>query len=139
MFNFFKKKKNKSDVLVEMALGLLQIQISLGSSEDNKKLNKITLDRFSRGYIFGLCDSVLQSSGKKDCKDYNELMHFLKNIHIELFGEKDGVNVLNTSCNEVQNQIFMKGRMKGGQEFVEFIRDNKAPMGLATYLQKNIK
>jgi hypothetical protein len=135
MFDFFKKKKGKSDVIVETAVGLLQLQISLGNAEKNYKFKERIIDQFSRGYIFGLCDAVLQSSG---IKDNNESMSLLKIVHINLFGKKDGVSILDISCNEIQKQIFMKGRMRGGQEFVEFIRNNKAPMGLAAYLQEGI-
>lgn len=131
MFGFFKKKTQKSTAAVEAAVGLLQVQISLGDAEDNDEFRERLFDLYSRGYIFGLCDALLQSAAVKDDV---EAMALLTVVHVKLFGEKHGATIVGQSFRDQEDPTFGKGRMRGGQELVEFFRNKIPPMGLAGYL-----
>ena len=133
MFGFFKKKTKKTDAAVETAVKLLQVQIALGDAEDNDEFDDRLIDFYSRGYIFGLCDAILQSSG---VKEDIEAMALLTIVHIKLFGEDNGATIVGQSFRDQENSEFSKGRMQGGEELVEFFRsEGKTPaMGLADYL-----
>lgn len=131
MFSFFKKKKKKSDAVVEIAMNLLQIQTALADAEDNHDFNERLVDKYSRGYIFGLCDAILQSA---DINDEAEIVKLLTTVHVKLFGEINGENLVRKSIQEQEDPTFAKGRMKGGQDLVEFFRNKTSPIGLAGYL-----
>lgn len=103
MFGFFKKKKGKFDAAVETAVGLLQVQISLGNAEDNPEFNERLTDRYSRGYMFGLCDALMQSAG---VNDEVEAMALLSVIHIKLFGEENGANIIGQSFRDQEDSLF---------------------------------
>ncbi len=130
MFGFFKKKKGKSDAAIETAVALLQVQISLGDAEDNHEFNERIADKYSRGYIFGLCDALLQSAGINEIKG----MALLTIIHIKLFGEENGANIVGQSFRDQGDSLFGKGLMRGGQELVEFSKNKTPTMGLSSYL-----
>lgn len=107
------KKKDKAEVAVETAVSLLQIQVELGNAEDNDKFNDRLIDPYSRGYVFGLCDALLQSAGVSDDV---EAMALLTVVHIKLFGEEGGATIVGQSFKDQENELFSKGRMRGGQE-----------------------
>ncbi len=127
MFGLFKKKKRKSEVAAETAVGLLQVQISLGDVEDNHEFNERMTDRYSRGYIFGLCDALLQSAGVNDEVEAKALLTV---IHIKLFGEEYGANIVGQSLRDQKDSLFGKGLMRGGQELVEFFKIKTPRYGL---------
>jgi len=55
--------KDKADVAIETAVKLLQVQLALGNAQDNDKFNDRLIDLYSRGYVFGLCDALIQAAG----------------------------------------------------------------------------
>ena len=131
MFGFGKKNQEKSDATIETAVNLLQIQIDLGDTEDNHEFTTRLADLYSRGYIFGLCDALLQSAG---IKDEVESMAMLAVIHTKLFGTEIGGKIVGQSFQDQGDSLFGKGLMTGGQELVEFFKNNTPAMGLASYL-----
>ena len=131
MFGFGKKNKGKSDATIETAVKLLQIQIDLGDTEDNHKFTTRLADRYSRGYIFGLSDALLQSAG---IKDEVESMAMLAVIHTRLFGTEIGGKIIGQSIYDQGDLLFGKGVITGGQELIEFFKNNTPAMGLASYL-----
>ena len=131
MFGLGNKKKEKSDATIETAVSLLQIQISLGDTEDNHEFTARLIDKYSRGYIFGHCDAILQSAG---INDEAESMAMLAVIYTKVFGKDVGGNILGQSFQDQGDSLFSKGLITGGQELVEFFRNNTPAMGLANYL-----
>jgi len=132
MFEFFKKKKGPFDAAIKLATELLQIQVSLWGAQNNHEFKRRLMDLYSRGYILGLCDAVSQSAG---VKDDGERMALLTTVHDILFGEERGTAIAEQSLRDLEEPTFVKGRMRGGQELVEFARNKTPPLGLTAYLQ----
>jgi hypothetical protein len=126
-----KERKHKTDVAIEMAVKLLQIQLTLGNVEGNDKFNDRLIDLYGRGYIFGLCDVLVQSA---DVSDDVEIVALISIVHIKLFGKEGGTTIFTQSFNDQKVELFDKGRMCGAQEIIEFFRNKTSPMGLACYL-----
>lgn len=130
MFGLFKKKKKASSVAIEAAVGLIDFQLTTTNTSNN---NKKLFNEYSRGYIFGLCDSLLQTLKI----DEIESMAALTVIHINLFGEEKGTAIIKQSFNEQKNKNFKNGQIRGGEDFIKSIKSNNPPMGLADYLTDN--
>lgn len=131
LFGFFKNNKSKSDSAVRIAVELLEVQLVLSGEEDDGKLDERVFDSYSRGYIFGVCDALLQVF-KVEGED--EMLASMTFAHLELFGSEYGAKAVGRSLREQGEILFEKGRMRGGQELLEFFRTKKPPMGLAGYL-----
>lgn len=130
MFGLFKKNKKSSDVVIKTAVGLINFQLSATNTTDD--VTNI-INEYCRGYIFGLCDSLLQTLKTDDV----ESMAALTVIHVRLFGEEEGSKMLKNSFQDQNNKEFKKGQMKGGQDFIESINSNNPPLGLADYLSNS--
>ncbi|MCI0564003.1 MAG: hypothetical protein MN733_36470 [Nitrososphaera sp.] len=125
------KGQDKADVAIETAVTLLQVQIALGNTEENDEFNERLIDSYSRGYIFGLCDALLQSAG---VNNDGKAIGVITIVHLKLFGEDSGATIVGQSLRDQEVELFIKGRMRGGQELIEFFTNKTPPMGLAGYL-----
>lgn len=125
------KSKDEADVAIETAVILLQVQIALGNTEENDEFNERLKDSYSRGYIFGLCDALLQSAG---VNNDGKAVGVITIVHLKLFGEDSGATIVGQSLRDQEVELFIKGRMRGGQELIEFFTNKTPPMGLAGYL-----
>ena len=131
MLGFFNKKKIKIDAAVKASVELLQSQITSSDDKTNAEYNHRLTDLYSRGYIFGICDSLLQSA---EVNDEAKGMSLLTIIYIKLFGEENGTSIFRQSLDDQEEPRFAKGLMLGGQEARMFI-DSKEPVtGLENYL-----
>jgi len=117
--------------LFEMAVGLLQMQISLGYIEDNPESNKRLTDRYSRGYIFGLCDALTQSA---NVNADDTIIALVRAVSVKFFGEENGLEYVEQSFLDQKGSMFTKGCLRGGQELFEFLRNKTPTTGLARYL-----
>lgn len=133
MFGFIRKKRAVDDAAFKVAYGLLIPQIILGYADDDHEFKNRVTDKYIRGYIFGLCDAIMQSAGVSG-NDYGKIDALLTEVHIQLFGETNGRKSVGQSFRDQADPTFSEGRIRGGQELVEFLRDDKPPMGLARYL-----
>ena len=131
MLGFCNKKKRKIDATVKASVELLQSQITFSGDKTNAEYNHRLTDLYSRGYIFGICDSLLQSTGMNDDA---KGMSLLTIIYIKLFGKENGTSIFRQSLDDQEEPRFAKGLMLGGQEARMFIRSKKPIMGLANYL-----
>lgn len=129
VFGLFKKKPDKTKVAIEVASNVLQIQLTLAGATPQRLMT----DNFALGYMFGFHDGILQA-----LKVDNQTEGFATmaiSYHKLLGDQSTGAQVLRRSLDLQRDQTFMKGMFAGGQEAVEYIRDKKPPMGLASYLQ----
>ena len=131
MFGFAKTKPRRTDVAVEVAAKLIGVQLSLSDTRDNHQFEERLGDLYSRGYIWGLCDALIQSAG---IEDGNEAWPLFKRAHVELFGKEAGSMIVNQSLGEQNDPLFHKGRALGGQEAFDFLNQKIPPFGLAGYL-----
>ena len=131
MLGFFNKEKRKIDAAVEASIELLQSQITSSSASTNAEYNHRLADLYSRGYIFGICDCLLQSAGVNDDE---KGMSLLTSIYIKLFGEENGINMFRQSLDDQGEPRFAQGLMLGGQEARIFISSKEPVTGLANYL-----
>lgn len=124
---------NNLDEIAGSVTRLLQVQTSLARSGVN--FSKRIDDLYSRGYVFGACEGRLQISRITDTDSMTKVLGM---IYISLHGKNsDGafVMVMNSMVNQNDPQ-FSAGRALGGQEMIEFFRDEKPPLGLADYLME---
>ena len=128
VFGLFKKKPDTTKVAIDVASNMLQVQLTLGGGS----VQQIMSDTFSLGYMFGFHDSVFQAM---EIDNQVEGFAAMTISYIKLLGDQStATQVLRNSLDLQRDQTFMKGMFAGGQEAVEYIRDKKPPMGLASHL-----
>lgn len=128
VFGLFKKKPDITTVAIDVASNVLQVQLTLADANSKKLLS----DNFALGYIFGFHDSVFQAM-----EINNQAAGFaaMTISYIKLLGDQStGTQFLRNSLDLQRNQTFMKGMFAGGNEAIEYIRNKKPPMGLASHL-----
>ena len=86
--------------------------------------------------MFGFHDSIAQVCEIDDLEESESVM-------IESYGKifNDGSlaeQIVLKSLNLQSDETFMKGMLSGGQEALDFIKSNKAPMGLGSHLRKSV-
>ena len=87
----FKKKQTQEDPrkIIDIAVSLIQIQAHFGSPTQDKESCDKLVSQYARGYIFGVCDALLQSAG---VTSYEKGFVPLLLIHEHLYD--DGATVL---------------------------------------------
>lgn len=133
MFGFGKSKdKDRMKQAIKSIVELLNVQISLAVSfAEREEFNRRFIDEFSRGYILGFCDGLLQQYGYTDDSDAFTL---ITAIHVELYGKDHAGEILNQSLNDQSEPKFSDAQVVGGQEAFGFANHNSPPMGLFEYL-----
>lgn len=141
LFDFFKKKGNRSDLIEETydrIMTVLQLQSSMiaGSFVPKDSLPKI---EWIYGYLFGHIDFYLQISKLKDDDDAWRLI-VLRVFRI-YFGDKDGDEIYNNIPDLLKNNSFLEGQKIGGQDLHDFVKKGEKfpPMGMVSYLHKKYK
>jgi len=141
LFDFFKKKGNRSDLIEETydrIMTVLQLQSSMiaGSFVPKDSLPKI---EWIYGYLFGHIDFYLQISKLKDDDDAWRLI-VLRVFRI-YFGDKDGDEIYNNIPDLLKNDSFLEGQKIGGQDLHDFVKKGEKfpPMGMVSYLHKKYK
>ena len=141
LFDFFKKKGNRSDLIEEIydrIMTVLQLQSSMiaGSFVPKDSLPKI---EWIYGYLFGHIDFYLQISKLKDDDDAWRLI-VLRVFRI-YFGDKDGDEIYNNIPDLLKNDSFLEGQKIGGQDLHDFVKKGEKfpPMGMVSYLHKKYK
>ena len=141
LFDLFKKKENKKDLIEETydrIMTVLQLQSSMiaGSLVPKDSLPKI---EWIYGYLFGHIDFYLQISKLKDNDDAWRLI-VLRVFRI-YFGDKDGDEIYNNIPDLLKNNSFLEGQKIGGQELHDFVKKGEKfpPMGMVSYLHKKYK
>ena len=141
LFDFFKKKGNRSDligVIYDRIMTLLQVQSSMiaGSLVPKDSLPKI---EWIYGYLFGHIDFYLQISKLKDDDDAWRLI--VLRVFRSYFGDKDGDEIYNNIPDLLKNNSFLEGQKIGGQDLHDFVKKGEkfSPMGMVFYLHKKYK
>jgi hypothetical protein len=138
MFGLFKKEEPKKPIdphareMVEIAATMLQMQLSLCSSS----LTDESFDTdFFRGYLFGFFDAAIQTSGvdRDNAVEFDALILL---GHFYLIGakpERIGSYVLE-SRSRTKNRAFQAAQLQGGNEYVDFVRENRQALGLSQFI-----
>ena len=141
LFDFFKKKGNRSDLIEEIydrIMTVLQVQSCqfAGSLVPKDSLPKI---EWIYGYLFGHIDFYLQISKLKDDDDAWRLI--VLRIFRSYFGDKDGDEIYNNIPDLLKNNSFLEGQKIGGQDLHDFVKRGEKfpPMGMVSYLHKKYK
>ena len=114
---------DNADVAIDVAVGLIEVQMAFG---DQSKLN----DMYSRGYLFGLCDSLFQSYNI----DQIESTAMMVVVFDRIFGGGNGAEIFGQAMNDQSDGLFSSAMMTGGQEILLFLNEETPPLGLAGYL-----
>ena len=141
IFDFFKKKGNRKDLIEEIydrLMTILQIQSSMivGSFVPKDSLPKT---EWIYGYLFGQTDFFLQISKLKDDDQAWKLI--LLKVFRSYFGDKDGDEIYNNIPDLLKNNSFLEGQKIGGQDLNDFVKKGEKfpPMGMVSYLHKKYK
>ena len=141
LFDFFKKKGNRSDLIEEIydrIMTVLQVQSCqfAGSLVPKDSLPKI---EWIYGYLFGHIDFYLQISKLKDDDDAWRLI--VLRVFRSYFGDKDGDEIYNNIPDLLKNNSFLEGQKIGGQDLHDFVKRGEKfpPMGMVSYLHKKYK
>lgn len=128
-FNFFNKKSDKARVAPEIIPSILGAQLTLC----DRDADVITADHWALGYIFGFHDGVLQAL---QINDQTKSLAIMAISYHKLFGNIDVSAKLLNQCLDLQGEhLFREGVFAGGEEAVSYIRDQKLPMGLVSYIK----
>jgi hypothetical protein len=141
LFDFFKKKGNRKDLIEEIyhrLMTILHIQSSMfvGSLVPKDSLPKI---EWIYGYLFGHIDFYLQISKLKDDDDAWRLI--VLRVFRSYFGDKDGDEIYNNIPDLLKNNSFLEGQKIGGQDLHDFVKKGEKfpPMGMVSYFHKKYK
>jgi hypothetical protein len=134
MFGLFggakKKRLLKSIALIDRCEGLLRIQIdSPEAVEHQRQLHT----PFAYGYIFGFADAVFIKEGvTADGARFGDIASLFES----LFGPKAGPMAFDYCVESMQEEMFVRGRLLGGQEIFDLTKSGgeRIPTGLTTYL-----
>lgn len=133
MFDFFRRKKNEKNVLaIEIAINMLQLQIQAAYHIDDLEFDNKLSDYYCRGYIFGFCDAYLQVCKLRD--DDNLSMKLLQTAHSRIYGEIKSPTILTQSLKDQNNDVFLNGLKRGGQDCNESFKFDVPPNALLYYL-----
>jgi len=130
IFGLFKKKNKNTNIsqLHDAAATIIKTQINLGRVEDKDEIFRSRLNTMhSYGYIFGVCDALLQSAKVNDV----ESMASMAIMYIKIFGEKDGPKFFRAALKAQKDPRFIEGACLGGNELIAFIE-----WGYSTYLRR---
>ncbi|MCG6873437.1 MAG: hypothetical protein LJE84_14240 [Gammaproteobacteria bacterium] len=125
-------QNDKSGAVALTALRLLREQLNQARSASNPAFGARLIDSWSRGYVFGLCEALLEAAGVQDDFEATEL---LATVHLELFGPENGAMLLEQSFREEVEQEFGRGRVRGAADARAFLGDQSSPAALAAYLR----
>ena len=131
VFDLFKKKPDETEVAIEVASSVIQVQLSLAGW----KLSAVAKakDNFALGYIFGFHDGVCQSLGIRS--NTSQGFAVMGISFTKLSGTADLGGSILRQCMDLQTeQQFMRGMFSGGKEALAYCNHKTPPMGLASHL-----
>lgn len=126
IFDLFRKKPSHNEVVSDVACTLIKTQLMLASIEDVD----VESDFYILGYIFGTHDAICQNMVLERDDDMLSAMSFSYEV---LFGTDRGRRLLSLSLQNETNDLFMKGRLCGGDETMQFIQTKRPPLGISKY------
>lgn len=94
---------------------------------------KYLSDDWSRGYLFGLADALLQDIG---LNNQTESLAGLTFIHMKLFGESDGPQYFGVSLDRQESRDFISGLKKAMSELNDLHQFGRQPTALSEHLDK---
>lgn len=126
----FGKKPSKTDVAIEVASSLLQMQFTLARAS----LDGVAAahDQFALGYVFGFHDAVCQYYGISN--DSTEGFGVLTISYNQIAPSNAG-KILRQCFDLQKNQTFMQGMVAGGKDVFAYLQNKTPPLGLARHLQ----
>jgi len=91
------------------------------------------------GYLFGFHDSLLQRLGLYDPSNKNNSVKLMERSYKNLFGEQTGFALFSRSLHFQDDPEFVEGRMNGGNEIVQYLKEKVPPLGLGRILILGMK
>jgi hypothetical protein len=135
------KKRLSSDQKLkwgyEAAYNILMTQLSLGGVLDDEEnaVSQLVSD-FGFGYVFGFVRTIMTGVGVDD--EPEALAPHFEYVFGKLFGAERGPKIFATCVDLAGDSEFRAAALLGTAEVHEWLADpdEKAPQGLATYLNK---
>jgi len=128
----FGTQPSKTEVAIEVASSVLQIQFTLAGSTLGEVAS--VRDYYALGYVFGFHDAVCQAFDVSNRS--TEAFVVLGGSYAKLASSASTGGAILRQCFDLQeNQIFTQGMFAGGREASAYCANQVPPMGLAGHLQ----
>lgn len=119
-----------TEKFLSLVEGCLILQLGPRFSSLSEAFGSIMADKKAAGYVFGVHDALAQRFGLANSKDKTGDLQPIESSYKKLFGAQAGFALFDMSISRQSDPDFHKGRMIGGSELVELIKDRTPPMGL---------
>lgn len=123
----------KSETAAGLALLILvQLVFSVNSGVTKVEAEKGKFNRKALGYIYGFIDCALQYR-QQDITNIDVGLPILYHVFRKLFPghEQTYIDFLMT---HMEDEVTVLGMLAGGQEYSEFLKEGKPPLGLSTFI-----
>jgi len=127
------QKQNEAGFkVVRAAKGALEVQLNFATGKTGKRSAK-AIDDFSRGYVAGFIDAMMQNI---NINDEAESFAFVTILFMELFGQEESVSLASHFIDTQHLPNTRQGMMAGGTDGLAWLKSAKAtPLGWYRYLQ----
>lgn len=127
----FAKKPDATMVALKIIPTAIQLQLQLADPSKTTPANLLR-NHYALGYIWGYHDAVLQAL---KVNNQTTCLAIMSVSYDTIFGGlTNAAPLFRKSLNIQEDVAFRNGMMKGGQEAIAFLREEKPPFGLSECL-----
>jgi hypothetical protein len=126
------------DEIVQFVLSaiemLIAVQLSPQYETPYHAFSSIIANKIASGYIFGFHEAFVERCRLMDINEQAPGLSVIRNSYEHLFGKLPGSTLFDACRYSLKDLAFHRGRISGGNDFIEFMRREIPPVSLATIL-----
>jgi len=122
------------DQYLAIASGLITAQLMPKYSSPKEAFGSLMTNKIASGYLFGFHDSLLQTVGLYDASNKASSLKIMERSYKNMFGEQAGYALFSSSLHSQDDRNFAEGRMNGGNEIIQYLKEKVPPLGLGRIL-----
>ena len=113
---------------------LIAVQLSPQYETPYHAFSSIIANKIASGYIFGFHEAFVERFRLMDINEPMPGLIVIHNSYEHLFGKLPGSTLFDACRYSLKDLAFHRGRISGGNDFIEFVRHEIPPVSLATIL-----